>query len=125
MSIETIIKKNYEEMSKKTAEIITNKVKTTPEVVLGLATGGTPIGTYENLVKMYQNDEIDFSDVTTFNLDEYIGLETDHPQSYHYFMYDNLFEQTNFEETYRFFNSHNYSSDSGCHTFYYYTNCGK
>lgn len=96
MSIDIKIAEDYEELSEKASHILANTVKEDPEAVLGLATGGTPVGTYENLVNMYQNGEIDFSRVTTFNLDEYIGLDEDHPQSYHHFMYSNLFDHTNF-----------------------------
>ena len=66
-------------------------VRQTPEVVLGLATGSTPIGVYERLVRAHQQDGVDFSGVRTFNLDEYVGLPADHPQSYRTFMREHLF----------------------------------
>ncbi|MBR5129777.1 MAG: glucosamine-6-phosphate deaminase [Alphaproteobacteria bacterium] len=63
-----------------------------PYLVLGLPTGSTPIPVYERLIRAYQNEEISFKNVMTFNMDEYIGLTPDHPQSYHYFMQENLFK---------------------------------
>lgn len=86
---------NYEELSKKAAEIIANEIKMKKDMILGLATGSTPEGMYGELVKMYENDEIDFSNITTFNLDEYYGLEDDHEQSYHYFMDKHLLSKVN------------------------------
>ena len=86
-----LIVKNYGEMSKEAAEIIAEAVKSDPKIVLGLATGSTPVGCYEELIKM----KLDFSKVITFNLDEYVGLDVKHPQSYHYFMNDNLFSHIN------------------------------
>ena len=87
--------KNYDELSQMTANLIAEQVKQKPTSVLGFATGSTPIGTYEKLVQMYKNGEIDFSNVTTFNLDEYRGLNKKNPQSYHYFMTDSLFSHIN------------------------------
>jgi len=86
-----IIKKDYEKMSKCAAEIIAAQIKKKPNSVLGLATGSTPIGTYKELIKM----NLDFSKVTSFNLDEYYGLEPTHTQSYRYFMNENLFKNIN------------------------------
>ena len=86
-----IIKENYEEVSIETAKIIANEVKTNPTTILGLATGSTPIGTYEDLVSM----KLDWSGVKTFNLDEYIGVEGTHEASYRFFMNKNLFDATN------------------------------
>lgn len=92
----------YEELSKKTAEIIAQQVKTKPNAVLGLATGSSPLGTYKNLIQAYQNGELDFSGVTSINLDEYVGLDGENDQSYRYFMNTNLFSQINIcpENTY-------------------------
>ena len=73
---------SYEELSRKAADIIAAQVILKPDCILGLATGSTPIGTYQNLIKKYQQGALDFSKVTTFNLDEYLGLTPDHPQSY-------------------------------------------
>ncbi|QDX91229.1 glucosamine-6-phosphate deaminase [Brevibacillus laterosporus] len=97
-----IVSENYQELSKKAAEIMAEQLKQKPTSVLGLATGSTPIGMYKELISMYQAGNIDFSKISTFNLDEYVGLTADHDQSYSYFMWDNLFshvdikkEQTN------------------------------
>ena len=87
--------KSYEELSRKAADLIAAQILMKPDCVLGLATGSTPIGTYQNLVKKFQDGSLDFSQVTTFNLDEYLGLTGDHPQSYRYFMNDNLFNHVN------------------------------
>jgi len=86
---------SYEELSRKAADIIASQIILKPNCVLGLATGSTPIGTYQNLVKKYEQGDLDFSSLTTFNLDEYLGLTPDHPQSYRYFMNDNLFNHVN------------------------------
>lgn len=91
-----IIQENYEKLSFWTAKHICNRIKEfdpSPQrpFVLGLPTGSSPIGTYKELVKMYQNNEISFKNIITFNMDEYVGLPKDHPQSYHYFMYEHLF----------------------------------
>ena len=92
----TIIKvKDYNELSKKATEIIFDQIITKPNCVLGLATGSTPIGTYKNLVELYKNGKLDFSSVTTVNLDEYKGLAPDNDQSYRYFMNNQLFNHVN------------------------------
>ena len=90
-----IVCENYEEVSKKAAQMILSQVTLKPNSVLGLATGSTPIGMYENLVKLNKNGDIDFSEVRTFNLDEYYNLPKESDQSYHYFMYQNLFNHIN------------------------------
>lgn len=90
-----IITKNYEELSKRAAVLINAQLMWKPDSVLGLATGSTPVGLYEELVKNYQDKYIDFSDVTTFNLDEYIGLDENNQQSYISFMQENLFDHVN------------------------------
>ena len=87
--------KNYDEMSKQAAEIIAAKITLNPNCHLGLATGSTPVGTYEYLIKKYKNNELDFSNVHSVNLDEYKGLSGDHDQSYRYFMDTNLFNHVN------------------------------
>ncbi|ABY92722.1 MAG: Glucosamine-6-phosphate deaminase [Caldanaerobacter subterraneus] len=96
--MKVIITVNYEEMSKKAAEIVKKQIKEKPNTVLGLATGSTPLGMYKHLIEMYKRGEIDFSNVITFNLDEYIGLSPDHPQSYHYFMFHNFFNHINIKK---------------------------
>lgn len=87
--------KDFKEMSMKAAEMIADRVKESEKPVLGLATGSTPEGLYKILVEKYKQGEIDFSNTVTFNLDEYIGLPDDDPQSYHYFMNENLFKHIN------------------------------
>lgn len=98
-----IIKEDYEQMSKCAAEIIAGYVKAKPDCVLGLATGSTPIGTYQELIKMHKNG-LDFSKVKTFNLDEYLGITMDlnkpynEDQSYARFMYEELFKHINIKK---------------------------
>lgn len=87
--------KDYNDMSRKAANIISAQVIMKPNCVLGLATGSTPIGTYAQLVEWYKKGDLDFSEVTTVNLDEYKGLTRDNDQSYYYFMNDNLFSKVN------------------------------
>jgi glucosamine-6-phosphate deaminase len=84
-----------EEMSQAAAELFAERIEAKPDIVLGLATGGTPVKMYEVLVAMYERGELDFSRVVTFNLDEYIGLSPEHDQSYRYFMDTNLFDRVN------------------------------
>lgn len=93
-----IVCNNYEEMSKEAAKIMAAQVHMKPDCVLGLATGSTPVGAYKELIAMYNNKEIDFSGVTTFNLDEYYPIKRDNDQSYYYFMHDNLFNHINIPE---------------------------
>lgn len=89
--------KDYEDMSRKAANIIAAQVISKPDCVLGLATGSTPIGAYKRLVELYEQGDLDFSQVSTYNLDEYRGLSHDDVQSYHYFMADNLFNHVNID----------------------------
>ena len=89
--------KDYADMSKKAANIIAAQIIMKPASVLGLATGSSPIGTYDNLVAMYENGDLDFSDITTVNLDEYKGLDRANDQSYYYFMHKNLFDRVNID----------------------------
>lgn len=93
-----IVTKNYDEMSKVAANEMAESIKSNPEIVLGLATGGTPVGMYKELIKMYNEGELDFSKVTSINLDEYVGLSGDHDQSYRYFMNTNLFNHINIDK---------------------------
>lgn len=90
--------KNYDDLSKKAANIIASQVILKPGSVLGLATGSSPIGTYKYLVEKYQQGDLDFSNVTTVNLDEYKGLSRDHDQSYYYFMHEHLFDHVNIDQ---------------------------
>lgn len=87
-----IVVKDYQELSKVASEMIIEEVQNNPQAVLGLATGGTPLGTYENIIKAYQAGKVSFKGVKTFNLDEYCGIDKTHPQSYYYYMYHNLFD---------------------------------
>ena len=87
-----IIEDTYDEASATSADIIVSLIEEKPKCVLGLATGSTPIGTYAELVNKVKRGEISFKDVTTFNLDEYAGLDGEHDQSYRYFMNKHLFD---------------------------------
>lgn len=86
---------DYKDMSRKAANIISAQVIMKPNCVLGLATGSTPIGTYQQLIEWYKKGDLDFADVMTVNLDEYKGLPRTNDQSYYYFMHQNLFDQVN------------------------------
>ena len=93
-----IIRANdYADMSRKAANILSAQIILKPDCVLGLATGGTPVGAYQQLVEWYNKGDIDFSEVTTVNLDEYRGLPKDHPESYWSFMHRNLFDHVNID----------------------------
>lgn len=87
-----IVTEDYEEMSARASELVLKIVKQNPSAVLGLATGTTPIGLYRNMVRDYQENATDYSRIRTVNLDEYVSLPADHPQSYAYFMRKNLFD---------------------------------
>jgi glucosamine-6-phosphate deaminase len=93
-----IVKKDYDEISKEAALIVADRLRKKPNLVLGLATGSTPLGLYRELIRMHIEDGLDFSKVTTFNLDEYVGLRPTHEQSYNYFMWKNLFDHLNIPE---------------------------
>jgi len=82
-------------MSKAAAQLVVDVLNTKPNAVLGMATGSTPLGLYQELVRLYKAGQVDFSRVTTFNLDEYVGLPANHPQSYHYFMHEHFFQHVN------------------------------
>ncbi len=90
--------KDYEEMSRKAANLISAQILLKPDCVLGLATGSTPIGIYDQLVEWYKKGDLDFSTVKTVNLDEYKGLTRDNEQSYYYFMHHHLFDRVNIDE---------------------------
>jgi glucosamine-6-phosphate deaminase len=89
--------KDYEEMSRKAANLISAQVIMKPDCVLGLATGSTPVGIYKQLSEWCKKGDLDFSQVRTANLDEYKGLSRDHEQSYYHFMYTNLFQYVNID----------------------------
>ena len=93
--MEIIVKDNVDEMSQAAARVVAKVLNAKPNAVLGLATGSTPLGLYQELIRMHKDEGLDFSQVTSFNLDEYVGLKKDHPQSYHYFMHENLFKHIN------------------------------
>ena len=90
-----IVVDNYEEMSKKAAMMVASQVMLKPNSVLGLATGDTPLGMYKELIMLYSKNEVDFKEVTTFNLDEYYGLNRENPQSYYSYMINNFFNSIN------------------------------
>ena len=81
--------RDYNDMSRKAANIISAQIITKPDCVLGLATGSTPIGAYKQLVEWYEKGDLDFSEVKTVNLDEYKGLPRTNDQSYYYFLHEN------------------------------------
>ena len=89
--------RDYEDMSRKAANVISAQIILKPNCVLGLATGSTPIGTYAQLADWCKRGDLDFSQVSTYNLDEYRGLSHEDPQSYHYFMRKNLFDLVNID----------------------------
>lgn len=93
-----IIVKNYDEISKKAAKIIADVIKEKEHCNLGLATGSTPIGTYEELIKMYKRNELSFKNVSAYNLDEYVGLSPNSHQSYKYFMDNILFNHIDIDK---------------------------
>lgn len=94
--------KDYDEMSKKAAHIIAAQIILKPDCVLGLATGSTPVGTYKKLVEWYKNGDLDFSTLSSCNLDEYRGLSPENDQSYRYFMNTNLFDHVNIRKDHTF-----------------------
>ena len=96
--MEIIVKENAQQMSEFAARLVARQINVKPNAILGLATGSTPLGLYQVLVRMHQEDGLDFGQVSTFNLDEYVGLPISHPQSYHYFMRENLFKHINVPE---------------------------
>ena len=94
-----IVCEHYDELSERAAEIIAGVIKNKPDAILGLATGSTPIGTYQRLSERNQKGEIDFSKITTFNLDEYYPISPENDQSYRYFMNVNLFDHVNIDKS--------------------------
>ena len=93
-----IVFDNYDQLSKAAADFVAAEINAKPDFVLGLPTGGTPVGMYKNLSEMNKEGKVDFANVTTFNLDEYLGLERSHDQSYWYFMNKNLYSNVNLKE---------------------------
>ena len=93
-----IITKNYEELSTIAADILADIITKKPNATLGLATGGTPLGLYKNLIAKHKAGKLDFSEISSVNLDEYVGLDGTHNQSYRFFMNQNLFSSINIDE---------------------------
>src|SRR5580765_5054178 len=90
-----ILSKGYAELSRQSARIVSEAICKRPDLRLGLATGTTPLGMYRELARMHREENLDFSRVVTFNLDEYLGLAADHPQSAHTFMQSSFFDHAN------------------------------
>jgi glucosamine-6-phosphate deaminase len=90
-----ILKRDSEEISRQAAQLVAGALRKKPELVLGLATGGTMVGVYQHLVQLHKERSLDFSRVVTFNLDEYLGLPATHPQSFHHFMQKHFFSHVN------------------------------
>lgn len=96
--MKVLIKKDSDSMGKTAAEMIAEEIKRNPNMAIAFPTGSTPLKCYGHLVKMYQEDGLDFSGVLGFNMDEYVPLTREHPQSYYYFMRKYLYDQVNFQE---------------------------
>jgi len=94
MDMNIVVVSNFDSMSEEVAKIVIAQIRRKPSSVLGLATGSSPLGVY-SLLEEYHNRGVDFSKIITFNLDEYVGLAGDHPQSYRYYMEQNLFARVN------------------------------
>lgn len=90
---------DYESISARAADVVSEQIRRKPDSVIGFATGSTPLGLYEHLIRNHRERGLDFSKITTFNLDEYVGLPPTHPQSYHHFMWENLFDHINVNES--------------------------
>ncbi|NQU73659.1 MAG: glucosamine-6-phosphate deaminase [Candidatus Omnitrophica bacterium] len=93
--MKVIVCKSSDEMSKAAARIFAERIKKKPNIILGLATGGTPVKMYKELIRIHKEEGLDFSNVRSFNLDEYLGITSEHDQSYRYFMNTNLFDHIN------------------------------
>ena len=91
----TEIVEDYDAMSLRAATLVAQQINSKPDAVIGFATGSTPVGVYHHLIRMHRDEGLDFSKLTCFNLDEYIGLPPQHTQSYHHFMWQNLFLHVN------------------------------
>ena len=98
ISVRVIIETDSEAASRRAAKFVADLVRKKPNCVLGLATGSTPQATYRELIRLHRDEGLDFSQMTTFNLDEYVGLSSVHPQSYRQFMQANLFDHINIRE---------------------------
>src|SRR5438270_13549109 len=90
-----VLKPNSEDLGREAARVVAHAVRRNPALRLGLATGTTMVGMYQELIRLHRDENLDFSGVITFNLDEYFGLSSDHPQSFHHFMQQNFFAHVN------------------------------
>lgn len=90
-----LIRKDYGDVCSEAGRVIASAIRKNPRIVLGLPTGKTPLGLYEELVRLHEQEALDFSGVITFNLDEYVGLAATHPQSYHFYMHQHFFSRVN------------------------------
>jgi len=93
--MEVVVLPTYAEMSRAAAAVVAEVLNEKPNAVLGMATGSTPLGLYQELVRKHREEGLDFAQVSSFNLDEYVGLQPTHPQSYHHFMHENFFKHVN------------------------------
>ena len=100
MDVLLVIKQDYDAISKEGARMVAELVRKKPDSVLGFATGSSPIRLYKELIYLHREEGLDFSKVTTFNLDEYVGLLPEHEHSYHYFMWETLFKHINVHPRY-------------------------
>ncbi len=96
--MEVIVKENYEEIGKEAGKLIRAALAKKPGLVLGLPTGGTPLSLFRELIRLHKEEGVDFSGVTTFNLDEYVGLGPEHPRSFSRFMHEHLFDHINIKK---------------------------
>jgi len=99
LCVRVIIEPDSEAASRRAAKFVADLLRKKPDCVLGLATGSSPLATYRELIRLHKDEGLDFSQVTTFNLDEYVGLSSVHPQSYRQFMQVNLFDHINIRLT--------------------------
>ena len=97
-NVKVLVCDSYETLSKKAAGILAGIINVKPDAVLGLATGSSPVGTYKELIKLFEAGLLDFSKVRTYNLDEYYPIDPENDQSYHYFMNVNLFDHVNIDK---------------------------
>ena len=91
--------KNYDELSRVAADMLISEIKAKPDCVLGLATGSTPIGTYDKLIEAYKSNEVSFAKVKSINLDEYVGISWSNTESYRYFMNEHLFDHVDIDKS--------------------------
>lgn len=116
--IKLIRTRDYDDMSRKAANIIAAQIVLNPASVLGLATGSSPVGTYKNLVAMYEAGDLDFSQISSYNLDEYRGISRSNDQSYYYFMNENLFDHVNInKDATHVPNGENLDAENECSTY--------